>query len=216
MADKHLLLDFGGVCLLNPVEIHRELERSLGIPQGTLTWMGPLDPSTDPLWQQLMSAEITERQYWHQRARDVGVAAGKGDDWTLRDYMTACYDLPEEVILRPEAQQMVDACHAAGRKAGVLTNDLCAFHGPQWVDSIRFFQSLDALTDASKTGILKPDPRAYQLALDDLGVEREEVVFVDDQPLNVQGARDFGIATVYFDVANPQRSWAEARELLSL
>ncbi|MGI9606679.1 MAG: HAD family phosphatase, partial [Acidimicrobiales bacterium] len=59
-----LLLDFGGVCLLNPVELHERAESMLGLAQGTLDWLGPVDPSTDDLWQQMIAAEgITERDY---------------------------------------------------------------------------------------------------------------------------------------------------------
>ena len=44
-----LLLDFGGVCLLNPVEMHARTEAVLGLPAGTFEWMGPVDPDTDEL-----------------------------------------------------------------------------------------------------------------------------------------------------------------------
>ncbi|MEL6190283.1 MAG: HAD family phosphatase, partial [Myxococcota bacterium] len=120
-AEQHLLLDFGGVCLLNPVELHRSLERRMGLPEGTFNWMGPIDPSTDPLWQRLLAKEVTEREYWHQRAKDVGEAAGKGPDWTLRDYMNVAYDEPEETIVRESARAIVRDAKAAGRKVGILT-----------------------------------------------------------------------------------------------
>lgn len=212
---RNLLLDFGGVCLLSPVELHRHVERSLGVPEGTFTWLGPLDPSTDELWQRLLRDEISERDYWHRRAADVGRAAHK-NGWTLRDYMQVCFDGPEEVIIRRGATSIVAEVRAAGGKAGILTNDLTAFHGQDWVDSISLLRDADSLTDASKTGILKPDPRAYLDALRELRVGRDEVVFVDDQPKNVAGARSLGIETVFFDVAHPDKSWAEARRLLDL
>ena len=72
-----LLLDFGGVCLLHPVELHSRAESVLGLPTGTLRWMGPIDPKTDLLWQQMVAGEgLSERDYWAQRAVDVGRAAG--------------------------------------------------------------------------------------------------------------------------------------------
>ncbi|MEO1232929.1 MAG: HAD-IA family hydrolase [Myxococcota bacterium] len=215
-AEQHLLLDFGGVCLLNPVELHRSLERRMGLPEGTFNWMGPIDPSTDPLWQRLLAKEVTEREYWHQRAKDVGEAAGKGPDWTLRDYMNVAYDEPEETIVRESARAIVRDAKAAGRKVGILTNDLYDFHGEAWVESISFFKEVDTITDASRIPALKPDPRAFAQALVDLDVRREEVVFVDDQIRNVEGSRAFGLETVFFNVANPDQSWAETRRLLRL
>ena len=213
---KHLLLDFGGVCLLNPVELHRRVEERLELPANSLTWMGPLDPSTDDRWRAMVSEQISERDYWNERAADVGRLAGLGDDWDLRAYLTLCYNEPEDVIIRPGAHAIVRDARAAGRRVGVLTNDLIVFHGQEWVDGIGFFKHLDALTDASQIGVMKPDPRAYAKALEDLDATVEDVVFVDDQMRNVNGARSFGLTTVYFDVANPGTGWAEARSLLGL
>lgn len=212
---RHLLLDFGGVCLLSPVELHRHVERALGLKEGTFDWYGPIDPSTDALWRAMIAGELTEREYWHRRAAEVGRAAGRAD-FTLRDYMHVCFALPEATIIRDQAYTIVADVHRAGGRVGVLTNDLNAFHGEDWVASIAFFRDIDSLTDASLTRILKPDPRAFAMALVDLGVERHETLFIDDQPKNALGATEFGLATVLFDVADPERSWREARGLLGL
>jgi putative hydrolase of the HAD superfamily len=61
----------------------------------------------------------------------------------------------------------------------------------------------------------KPDPRAYRAALDMLGVTAPEAVFVDDQPVNVDGARAVGIPAVLFDVVRPAQSYAQALALLN-
>lgn len=212
---KALLLDFGGVCLLNPVEMHRHTERVLGLPAGSLTWMGPVDPSTDALWRALLAEEISERDYWHRRAEEVGALAGRAG-YTLREFLTEIYRLPEEVIIRPAAVATVAKARAAGRKVGILTNDLEAFHGKAWVDSMQFFRGMDSLTDASKTGILKPDPRAFAQAIHELGVAASDVVFVDDQPRNAAGARAFGLQTIEFDVAAPDESWRAVERALGL
>lgn len=213
-AGKTLLLDFGGVCILSPVELHRHTEKNLGLPERILTWMGPVDPSTDPLWRALLAEELTERAYWQRRADEVGRLAGR-HPFSVEDYFRACFDLPEEVMIRRAATATIAKARAAGRKVGVLTNDLQAFHGKAWVDRLSFFANVDALVDASTTGILKPDPRAYQQALDALGVAAADVLFVDDQPRNVAGARALGIETIHFDIAHPDASWqAVERSLL--
>jgi FMN phosphatase YigB (HAD superfamily) len=40
-----------------------------------------------------------------------------------------------------------------------------------------------------------------------LGVGPDRLLFVDDQPLNVEGAEACGIDGLWFDVANPADSW---------
>jgi len=51
---------------------------------------------------------------------------------------------------------------------------------------------VDALVDATHTGILKPDPRAYRLALEALDISAERILFVDDQLRNVEGRTPHG------------------------
>lgn len=48
------------------------------------------------------------------------------------------------------------------------------------------------------TGRRKPDPAAYQLAVDVLRRAPESVVFIDDRPENLTPARALGMATVHY------------------
>ena len=68
------------------------------------------------------------------------------------------------------------------------------------LERIDVLRELDAVVDATHTKILKPDPRAYQLALDALGVPAREVLFVDDQFRNIAGAIRAGLQAQFFDL----------------
>ncbi|TJX34357.1 MAG: HAD family phosphatase, partial [Mesorhizobium sp.] len=68
----------------------------------------------------------------------------------------------------------------------------------------------DVIVDATHTGILKPDPRAYAFVTEALGLPAAACVFVDDQQRNVDGGRAAGMRTVHFDVSRPVHSYAEA------
>jgi len=210
-----LLLDFGGVCLLNPVELHDKAERLLGLDRGTLTWLGPLDPSTDPLWQQMISGDgLTERQYWTKRAEEVGNLAGQ--TLTRAQYMTMLYDPPSTDLVRPGANRVRELAVAAGYQVSVLTNDMRDFHGRTWEHGIPFLQAVDHIIDCSDTRILKPDPRAFARAADITGVAPGRTLFVDDQPINVQGAIDFGLEAMWFDIAHAAQSWSGVAERLGV
>lgn len=210
-----LLLDFGGVCLLNPVELHAVAEERLGLAPGTFDWLGPLDPSTDPLWAEMVSGSgVNEREYWAQRAADVGRAVGRSME--LREYMELIYVPAEPDLIRPECNEVIDRSLAIGMGVSVLTNDLRAFHGPEWQESIPMFDRIDHLVDCSDTGILKPDPRAYERALSIIGAAPQRVLFVDDQPGNVAGAEASGLATHWFDIANANQSWHEVADRIGL
>jgi putative hydrolase of the HAD superfamily len=209
-----LLLDFGGVCLLTPFELHRELELQLDLPQGSVTWMGPFDTSTDDLWRSMFGTgeTLNERAYWQRRAELIGAQVGRPMD--THDYMRLIYEPSRPELVRPGANTTVDHALQSGIGVSVLTNDLRAFHGAAWAEGIPLLQRIDHLVDCSDTGVLKPDPRAYQRAIDAIGVAPERMLFVDDQPLNIGGAEAVGMQTLWFDVTNADASWDKVRSLI--
>jgi len=214
-AHDLLLLDFGGVCLLNPVELHTKTEALLDLPPGTFTWLGPLDPSTDSLWRDMIAGDgITEREYWTMRGEEVGQTAGRL--MTRSDYMRLLYEPPTPELVRPEAHEVVDKAVAAGYDVSVLTNDMRDFHGSEWELGVPFLQKVDHIVDCSDTKILKPDPRAFARAADMTGVALDRMLFVDDQPRNVEGARAVGLDALWFDIANAGDAWKEVGTRLGL
>ncbi|MBW2583665.1 MAG: HAD-IA family hydrolase, partial [Deltaproteobacteria bacterium] len=50
-------------------------------------------------------------------------------------------------------------------------------------------------------GMIKPDPAAFKLTLERLGVEPGEAVFIDDTPEHVEAARKLGIQGIIFTTA---------------
>ena len=95
---------------------------------------------------------------------------------------------------------MPPACRLA-----ILSNELDLFYGAALRQRMAALRDVELIVDATYTGILKPDPRAYALCTQQLGVAPGECVFVDDQPRNVDGAVAVGMAAVWFDVTQPQR-----------
>ncbi len=209
-----LLLDFGGVCLLNPVELHARAEAHLGLESGSLEWLGPVDPSTDELWRRMIAGELTERDYWAQRAAELGRTTGR--QLTTRDYMDLLYTPPSDDLVRPGANRVVAAAQAAGYGVSVLTNDMRAFHGREWEHGIAFLGSIDHIVDCSDTDILKPDPRAFERAAEMTGVGFDRMLFVDDQPVNIAGAEALGIDSMWFDVSKADDAWLEIADRLRL
>jgi putative hydrolase of the HAD superfamily len=105
---------------------------------------------------------------------------------------------------------------AAGLPLGALTNDLAAFHGPGWVERQEHLKLFDVIVDASLTGVMKPDPRAFRGGTDALGLPAEQIVFLDDMPWNVDGAREAGLTAVRVPWDDPGPAIDTARELLRL
>jgi len=62
----------------------------------------------------------------------------------------------------------------------------------------RLGELVDLMIFDGEEGVAKPDARIYQLALTRLGVQSDEVVFVDDKGSNVEAAQRLGMHTVHF------------------
>lgn len=212
---KALVLDFGGVISLTEFETHRTTEETLGLPTGTLTWRGPFDPSTDVLWRAMQAGDITERQYWIIRTREIGALIG--EEWTsLPQYLQRVVGDDPMSSIRPEAIDTIGKAKSAGVRLAVLSNELDLFYGDGYRASLPFMSSFEAVIDATYTKILKPDPQAYGFVTTALAVEPSDCVFVDDQPKNVRGADEFGMKAVQFDVTDPKSGFDQALSLLGL
>jgi putative hydrolase of the HAD superfamily len=210
-----LLLDVGGVCLKTPFELLGRAAERYGLEPGALAWTGPFDPAHDDLWRDVIAGRMSERGYWQSRAEVVGELAG--ESVTLRDLMTALFAGDEKDVVRPEAAQLARDTSAAGRRVGVLSNDLQAFHGKEWAAGLTLLHEVNAVVDASVDQVPpKPAAEAYLLAIERLGLVAPDVLFVDDQEPNVRGASAAGLCAVLFDVTHPTESFAEVRRLLGL
>ena len=215
MTERALILDFGGVVTRTLFETHDMTEKALGLTPGTLTWKGPFDPSTDPLWVSMQNREITERDYWMTRTHEVGHLVG--EDWTdMQTFVQKARGAEPELVMRPEARAAILAAKEAGCRLAILSNELDLFYGVDFRKRFPLMDLFDVIVDATYTKILKPDPRAYEAVLAELGIPRETCVFVDDQLKNIEGAKAVNLPFVHFDVTNPKDSYALALSMLGV
>lgn len=194
-----LLLDFGSVIGISVFERHRITELNLGLPPGTLDWLGPLDPATDPLWRAMQRDELTERDYWAQRACELGRLVGE-DGWDVPTMLRRARQIDPNAIVRPGMTRLVHLARARGIRLGILSNELELFYGDEFLAGMDIVRDMETVIDATHTGILKPDPRAYLAAAQAMGLPPEQILFVDDQFRNVAGALEVGMQVHHFDL----------------
>ena len=209
-----LVFDFGGPVLLTPFELRAVGERSLGLPPGTFDWAGPFDPESDADWRTFQAGGMSERDYWARRCQEFHVLSGEPAEMPY--FMAHLYSGSEDELVRPGARQLIADAKAAGIPVGVLTNDLTAFHDQEWLDRMSILAEFDFMVDGRTDGVLKPDPRAYELMAQRMGVDASECVFVDDQPGNLAGAEAVGMRSVHLDPLDPDSGFAAARAMLGL
>jgi putative hydrolase of the HAD superfamily len=218
-----LVLDFGGPVLLTPFELTAAAEQRLGLPAGRLAFSGPFAPVPDDEWQKVLGGALSERAYWTRRGAEFAAAMGRSQDTGQGDstggikaLMAALFHGPPRGLLRPGALALMRDARAAGLPVGILTNDLRLFQPAAFVAGLALGDLADDVIDGSVEGIMKPDPRIYRLSAARLGVACEDVVFLDDQPVNLAGAEAVGMTAVRVDVTQPQAAFARARELAGL
>jgi len=215
MAERALVLDFGGVISRTLFETHAQSEQALGLARGTLTWRGPFDPANDALWRDMLADRISERDYWLTRTREVGALLG--EEWERMETLVRRARGAEPApVIRPEASAAIAQARAAGCRLAILSNELDLFYGADFRARLALLNDFEAIVDATYTGILKPDPRAYQAVAEALGLPLDACVFVDDQPRNIAGARRAGMQAIELDVRDPAAGFAAALRALGL
>lgn len=210
----HLLLDFGSVVSRSLFEDLGAIERAFGLVSGALDWTGPLAGGHDPLWRAMQAGAVSERDYWRLRAEELGARVGR--PLTVVQMIREARAADPDGCVRPGALTLIGAARAAGRRVGMLTNELVLFYGDELVRRIGVVAQFDTVIDGTWTRILKPDPRAYALACVALDAAPADVVFIDDQPRNVEGALAFGLQAILLDISRPQQAFDEAARRLGL
>jgi putative hydrolase of the HAD superfamily len=121
------------------------------------------------------------------------------------------FDLPDDVIhhivaldhtaysnslaVDPEVLETLDALRAEGYRLGLVSNlTLVPNLVRQDLDRMGLADRLDAMAFSSEVGVRKPDPRIFREALDRLGTEPAETIFVGDRLYDdVSGAQAVGM-----------------------
>ncbi len=211
---RGLLLDIGGVVHNTGIKLVGRLAEREPAMRPVVEEIGGIASDRDELWQRMLRRQVSEREYWAQRAAEFGAAVG--ETWDTRAMMQRFYELPEQEWLCAATVELMADAKAAGLRLGALTNDMTAFHGPEWVARQEHLKLFDIIVDASLTGVMKPDPCAFRAGAEALGLPPEQIVFLDDMPWNVEGARQAGMTAVRVPWDDPGPAIDTARKLLGL
>ncbi len=85
-----------------------------------------------------------------------------------------------------------------GHRMALLTNNVREWE-PLWRSLLPVDEIFELIVDSAFVGMRKPEPEIYQLTLERLGYPPPaECLFIDDVEVNVEAARELGLATVHF------------------
>ena len=80
---------------------------------------------------------------------------------------------------------------------GILTNNHDKFE--DYLARVGLEKHFDKVVNTHRVGVAKPDPESYLTALNYLGVQPSECLFIDDVLTNVEGAESIGLKSHLFE-----------------
>ena len=189
-APGTVLLDMGGVVIPTLFES----VAVAGFPGG------PLRGEAE--YAAVERGEVAERDYWARLAE-------RRPDLDVGELWRACSRVRVEVRAAMGA--------LAGRvRLVAFTNDMAHWFGPDWPGRFPELAGFDQVVEATRLGVLKPDPEAFRLAAAEIGEDPERCLFVDDLAVNLDGAAAVGMQTLLFEVRDPAGSIAALLARLGL
>jgi len=110
----------------------------------------------------------------------------------------------------PGVAETIAELRERGLKTGLIT--VCSEDVPLLWEETAFHGLFDAEVFSCSVGLRKPDPRIYRLALDQLGVEGDEAVFVGDGANDeLAGAERVGMSAILLERDDTEVEWAGRR-----
>lgn len=189
-----VLFDFGGVFTDSPFHAVTQFGADIGADAADVTRIvfGSYEQDGDHPWHRLERGEITL-----EAARDAILALGRDsglevDVYTL--FMKMAGNNAGADGRKPLVER-VRRLRSEGYRTGIITNNVAEF-GEGWRGLIPVDELFEFVVDSSSVGVRKPDPAIFNIALEELALPPEQVVFLDDYPANVVAARELGMHAI--------------------
>jgi len=156
-----------------------------------LEWMDHrLD--ADGLWRAWLSSPVV-RDYERGRIDTASFARRVVDEFALRvdgaEFLRGFAAWPRGPF--PGAHALLDALHPRLIRA-TLSNTNAA-HWPRVMDEMGFERHFDHHFASHLIDRIKPDHDAFEHVVSGVGVQAHEILFIDDNAINVDAARAFGL-----------------------
>ena len=174
-----------------------------------------LFPGDEPAMEHFLANVCTHE--WN-RGQDAGRSFAEGarllklqhsDKAELIDAYGARFD---EMMPGPIAGtvEIVAELRERGTPLYVLSN-FSAETFPRALERFDFLRWFRGMVISGKVGIIKPDPRIYEVMLARFAIDPHRAVYIDDVAANAEAARPFGIHGIHFTTPDALR--AELRRL---
>lgn len=206
---RAVLFDFAGVITRPMAEMFAPLVAAAGVDGVTLLpamlSVFASDDDTDSIPHRAERGEIRHAELlaWvDEQAPGAGAMLDPASPHFFGNRLRLHDDMPD----------VVDELRRRGFKTAIVSNMFEAWQPA--VDRVFTYQDrFDTLLWSWEVGLRKPNTAIFELALERLGVEPDEAVYLDDFPAMADGARAAGIESI--DVADHEQALARLSEVLA-
>ena len=183
-----IIFDFGRVISAQkPLSLFRGYEDELGLEPGTINFI----MFDSEAWQEALVGRKTAEEFWYEIGPELGLNSGDEVD-TFRHRYHADEAINEGVL------KLIRRLHG-NYKLAVLSNSPPGLS--KWLADWNMLNFFKVVFCSGDEGMAKPDPEAFELTLERLGLKPNEAVFIDDTREHVEAARKLGLQGILFTTA---------------
>jgi putative hydrolase of the HAD superfamily len=193
---RAVISDFGGVLTNHLIEAFAAFQDETGISTEQLGRGMQRVAERDgeyPLFR-LERGEVSERQFLDDLC--WGLEPELGHRPTLHRFREIYFDAlhSNEPML-----DLMRELRERGFRMAILTNNVREWE-ELWRSKLPLDEIFELIVDSAWVGMRKPDPKIYLLTIERLGdgLQPSDCLFVDDNQLNVEAARELGMTAVQF------------------
>ncbi len=189
MTIKTIIFDFGGVLIKTPsLNGMLRWKKFLGIGDEPEILEMLQNPHDSRLVQDICLGKVPEDYLWQIMAEKWGVKPQLISSLRRRIFSKR-YSNRRMVRFLAELQQNYQTAilSNAGDQSRRLMEEI--YHFDRYVEAIII---------SAEEGVIKPDHRIFQIAMERLHAKPDSSLFVDDYLVNVQAAREFGMQALQF------------------
>jgi putative hydrolase of the HAD superfamily len=212
---KAVLFDFGGVILTSPFDAFNTYESENGLPADLIRTINKTNPD-DNAWAKLERSDVSPAGFAELFQAEASALGHIVDGKAILGLLAG--------EIRPEMVEALRLIGEAGFKTACLTNNFVSHEDRgSGVDSsdprrgvalAEVMALFDEVVESARVGIRKPEIRFYEIALEALGIEATEAVFLDDLGINLKPARAMGMSTI--KVASAEQALGELEKIIDL
>jgi len=195
---KAVFFDLGGVILRTEFQAPREhLAERLGMEYEDLYKLVFDSPSS----LKASIGEISDIEHWAEVTRRL--KRPSSETKTIREEFFAGDVVDHEIVeflrsLRPRYY------------VGLISNSWPDLR--DYIAKLKFDDAFDHMVISGEVGVMKPEARIYQIALEQAGASPSEALFVDDVYENIKGCEKVGIQGIHFK--DPESTLKQLKSLL--